>query len=396
MKVNNLSMNLGAKLSSRAVLLALVLIAGTSLSGCNDETEVLGRSEASPPVMVARVVVRDVVDRITATGQLVAKAEATIAAQISGQVTGIAVEEGDAVKANQILLEIDPQRRELEMASAEAQLAEASAQVVENWRAMDRIQRLNKRDAASRARLDEAQTALKLAHSRKTAGEARLGLARRALEDASVRTPFAGLVARRTVSVGEYLSVGLPLFEIVTLDPIETEFSVAEVDSGLVRPGQAVEVSLAPFPDERFAAVVTVVSPTIDPVTRTLRVKAELSNTAGRLRPGLFAHVELGVSERSDVIMVPEEALLQRAGGAELYRIVDVDRVQRVSVEMGVFADGWVEVRGGLVEGDRVVVRGQRNLVDGGAVSIRSRDGRPVGMPQVAAPASSIMPGADG
>ncbi len=396
MTVNDSGMSLGAKMSSRAVLLALVLAASASLSGCSEETEVLGRSEASPPVMVARVVVRDVVDRITATGQLVAKAEATIAAQIPGQVTGIAVEEGDAVQADQVLLEIDPQRRELEMASAEAQLAEASAQVVETWRAMDRIQRLNKRDAASRARLDEAQTALKLAHSRKTASEARLGLALRAVEDASVRTPFAGFVARRTVSVGEYLSVGLPLFEIVTLDPIQAEFSVAEVDSGLVRPGQAVEVSLAPFPEERFAAVVTVVSPTIDSVTRTLRVKAELSNAEGRLRPGLFAHVELGVSERSDVIMVPEEALLQRAGGAELYRIVDVDRVQRVSVEMGVFADGWVEVRGGLVEGDRVVVRGQRNLVDGGAVSIRSRDGRPVGMPQVAAPASSIMPGADG
>jgi RND family efflux transporter MFP subunit len=195
--------------------------------GCGQESGGPAQSQSAPPVMVARVVVRDVVDRITATGQLVAKAEATIAAQIPGQVTGITVEEGDAVSEGQILLEIDPQRRELELASAEAQLAEASAQVVETWRGMDRIQNLNKRDAASQSRLDEARTALKLAHSRKNAHEARVGLARRALADASVRTPFAGLVARRSVSVGEYLSVGLPLFEIVTLDPIEAEFSVA-------------------------------------------------------------------------------------------------------------------------------------------------------------------------
>ena len=376
--------------------IAASLAASFLVLGCGGEADGPAQGQSAPPVMVARVVVRDVVDRITATGQLVAKAEATIAAQIPGQVTGISVEEGDAVSEGQILLEIDPQRRQLELASAEARLAEASAQVVETWRGMDRIQNLNKRDAASQSRLDEARTALKLAHSRKNANEAHVGLARRALADASVRTPFAGLVARRSVSVGEYLSVGLPLFEIVTLDPIEAEFSVAEVDSGLVRPGQKVEVSLAPFPDERFAAVVTVVSPTIDRLTRTLRVKAELSNGAGRLRPGLFAHVELGVSERGGVVMVPEEALLQRAEGAVLYRMVGTDRVERVRVVTGVFADGWVEVRGKLDASDRVVVRGQANLLDGGAVSIRSRDGRPVDQPQVAAPASTLASGVDG
>ena len=376
--------------------IAASLAASFLVLGCGGEADGPAQGQSAPPVMVVRVVVRDVVDRITATGQLVAKAEATIAAQIAGQVTGISVEEGDAVSEGQILLEIDPQRRQLELASAEARLAEASAQVVETWRGMDRIQNLNKRDAASQSRLDEARTALKLAHSRKNANEAHVGLARRALADASVRTPFAGLVARRSVSVGEYLSVGLPLFEIVTLDPIEAEFSVAEVDSGLVRPGQKVEVSLAPFPDERFAAVVTVVSPTIDPLTRTLRVKAELSNGAGRLRPGLFAHVELGVSERGGVVMVPEEALLQRAEGAVLYRMVGADRVERVGVMTGVFADGWVEVRGKLDASDRVVVRGQANLLDGGVVSIRSRDGRPVDQPQVAAPASTLASGVDG
>ncbi len=388
----------GQSVAARSALaVALLGIGfGALLPGCSEEAPVVSGVEIAPPVMVARVVVRDVVDRISATGQLVAKAEASIAAQISGQITAIGVEEGDAVRLDQILLEIDPERRELEVASAEAQLAEAAAQVVESWRAMDRVQRLNKRDAASQARLDEARTALKLAHSRKNASEARLGLARHALADASVRTPFEGLVARRNVNVGEYLSIGMPLFEIVTLDPIEVEFSVAEIDSDRIRLGQDVEVSLAPFPGERFAATVTVVSPTISPVTRTLRVKAHLPNPDARLRPGLFARVELGVAERGDVVMVPEEALLQRADGVMVYRIVETDRVQRVRIETGVFADGWVEVRGPIGEGDQVVVRGQSGLVDGGVVSIRGRDGRPIGEPQVASPAGSLDPGADG
>lgn len=388
----------GRSLPPRSAFAALLLGAGllALLPGCSEETPISSKAGIAPPVMVARVVVRDVMDRITATGQLVAKAEASIAAQISGQITDIVVEEGDAVKVDQILLEIDPQRRELEVASAEAQLAEATAQVVESWRAMDRVQSLKKRDAASQARLDEARTALKLAHSRKNASQARLGLAKRALADASVRTPFAGLVARRNVSAGEYLSIGLPLFEIVTLDPIEVEFAVAEIDSDRIRLGQGVEVILAPFPGERFAATVTVVSPTINSATRTLRVKAQLPNPDARLRPGLFARVELGVDERDDVVMVPEEALLQRADGMMVYRIVETNRVQRVRIETGVFADGWVEVRGPIGEGDQVVVRGQSGLVDGGVVSIRGRDGRPIDEPQVASPAGSLNPGADG
>jgi multidrug efflux pump subunit AcrA (membrane-fusion protein) len=94
--------------------------------------------------------------------------------------------------------------------------------------------------------------------------------------------------------------------------------------------------------------------------------------------------------------MVPEEALIQRAEGAALYRMVGTDRVQRVRVTTGVFVDGWVEVRGELDAGDQVVVRGQANLLDGGAVSIRTRDGRPVDEPQVAAPVSSLDSGVDG
>ena len=119
-----------------------------------------------------------------------------------------------------------------------------------------------------------------------------------------------------------------------------------------------------------------------------------MSSRRGSTPSGAFARFPRRVF--GDVIMVPEEALLQRAGGAVLYRIVGADRVQRVAVEMGVFADGWVEVRGALGAGDQVVVRGQANLMDGGAVSIRSRDGRPIDQPQVAVPGSFIAPGVDG
>jgi membrane fusion protein (multidrug efflux system) len=168
---------------------------------------------------------------------------------------------------------------------------------------------------------------------------------------------------------------GTPLFDLVSLDPIEVEFSVAEVESARVAAGQTVDVRLAPFPDETFPATVTFVSPTIDPKTRTLRVKAELENRDGRLRPGLFAKVDLGVSERAGVAMVPEEAILQRADGAVVFRAADGNRVQRVVIETGVHREGRVEVVHGVSVGDLVVSRGQSTLADGDLVTPRHPDG---------------------
>ena len=246
---------------------------------------------------------------------------------------------------------------------------------------------------ASEARLDEDRTRESLARSAANGAEARLGLARRALEDSTVSAPFSGLIARRHVSVGEYLSIGAALFDLVALDPIEVEFNLAEVDSSKVALGHPVEISIAPYPGETFAATVSMISPTIDPRTRTLRVKAELRNPDGRIRPGLFAHTDLGVSERLGVIVVPDDAVVQRADGAVVFRLDDSGRAERRLVETGVQLDGWVEVSSGLSPGDVVVVRGQTRIDDGVAVSVRQADGQPVEASPVATQAEGLADG---
>jgi membrane fusion protein (multidrug efflux system) len=168
---------------------------------------------------------------------------------------------------------------------------------------------------------------------------------------------------------------GDELFELVALDPIEVEFHLPEADSSRVATGQTVDVRVAPFPDESFDGQVTVVSPTIDPRSRTLRVKAQLPNPDGRLRPGLFARIDLGVALRPDVPMVLEEAILRRAEGAIVFRSVDGNRVERVAVETGAHHAGHVEVVKGLAPGDLVVSRGGDRLDDGQLVLARNPDG---------------------
>ena len=344
------------------------------LASCSSEEKVTPVILA-PPVLVKTVGAHHLIDRIEATGQLLAKAEARVSAQVKGQIAHVAVEESGAVVADQVVLQIDPERRRLELASQRTRVVESKAQLELAQREHRRIAKLHAQSAASQSQLEESRTKLDLATSRLAGAEAELHLAERALRDATVTAPFAGLIARRYVNVGEFVSPGQELFDLVALDPIEVEFHLAERDSSRVDLAAVVEVRVAPFPNEIFYARVTVISPTIDPVTRTLRVKAELPNPDGRLRPGLFARADLGVAERANIPMIPEDAVLQRSDGAVVFRMVGDDRVERVRIRTGVYHDGLVEVADGLSPGDRVVVRGQTALIDGSAVSIRTRDG---------------------
>jgi len=332
----------------------------------------------APPVMVVPAISQRVVDRIEATGQLLAKAEATVAAQVAGEITGISADEGTPVEQGATVVEIDPERRQLEVDNMDAAAVQADAQLREARRELDRVQKLAGHGAASEARLDEARTQVDLARSRLVAAQAQAGLARRALADASVSAPFSGLIARRRVSAGEYVNQGQALFDLVALDPVEVEFHLAERDSSRVAIGQQVEVRVVAFPDETFSAVVSMVSPTIDEGTRTRRVKAALPNPDGRLLPGTFARIDLGVAERDGVVMIPKEAVLQRADGSIVFRLVANNRVERLRVETGLFRGDLVEVRGPVVAGDRIVVRGQTGLIDGSAVSLRNADGSSV------------------
>jgi membrane fusion protein (multidrug efflux system) len=335
--------------------------------------------------MVQPVEPHRVVERIQAAGDLIAKEEAVVSAEVGGLVTGILVDEGEAVESGMVILEIDPERRDLELSSQQARVERAEAGLREETRASKRIRALRSRKVVSQAQLEEAQTQLQSARSELTEAQAQLGLAERALRDASVQAPFPGIIARRYVSKGELVSVGDKLFDLVALNPIEIEFHLAEVDSGRVALNDEISVRVAPFPDDVFHATVTVISPRVDPGTRTLRVKGIIANSNGRLRPGLFARVDLGVNERKGVAMVPEETVLQRSDGPVAFRLLDENRVERRVLRTGVYRDGYVEVVDGLELGDLVVVRGQTALADGSLVALRRSDGSPAPPPSVSA-----------
>ncbi len=351
--------------TSRALVLALAVLGFACGRGAEPPATAVAPSVTTAPVELLRLV-----DRIQATGDLIARDEATVASEVAGVVTEILVDEGRPVAKGEAIVAIDPERRKLELEARRARMAEAEAAESEQRRATARVRELFAKNVASQAQLDTAELGLRLAGSRLAAARAELGLGERALRDARVGAPFDGLVARRLISQGEFVQPGQPLFELVALDPIEVVFHLPEVDSARVRLGSEVEVRLSPYPGETFRARLSMITPRIDPQTRTLRVKGTIPNADGRLRPGMFARVDLGVADRPDVAMIPEDAILLRTEGPVVFRLVGGSRVERRLVRTGAVRDGRIEVIDGLAAGDAVVVRGQSGLVDGAAVTV--------------------------
>jgi membrane fusion protein, multidrug efflux system len=364
--------------TSRWLHRCAALVAAAALCACGaDPTE----AAKGTPVTVERVTAHRIVEQIQATGELLAVEEASVAAEVSGRITTMRVSEGAAVSKGDVVLEIDRERRELELANERAMVAGARSEIAQERRERNRIQTLFKSEAASQAQLDAASTRLRTAEAKLAAAEAQLGLAQLALRNASVAAPFDGLVARRFVSAGDHVAEGEKLFDLVALDPIEVEFHLAERDSARVAVGHIVDVRVTPYPDEVFRATVHVVSPRIDPATRTLRVKARVENQERKLRPGLFARADLGVAERDRVPMIPEQAVLQRSDGSVVFVVRDGNRAERRPVKLGVFREGLAEVVEGVAVGEQVIVRGSSRLVDGAVVDLRRSDGTSVDGP---------------
>src|SRR5262249_58020932 len=135
-----------------------------------------------------------------ATGELLAVDEASVAAEVSGRITALRVSEGAPVHQGDVVLEIDRERRELELANERAMVAAARSEIAQERRELERIRTLHQSQAASQAQLDAATTRMRTAEAKVAAAEAQLGLAQLAFRNASVAAPFEGLVARRFVS----------------------------------------------------------------------------------------------------------------------------------------------------------------------------------------------------
>ncbi|MDX1756445.1 MAG: efflux RND transporter periplasmic adaptor subunit [Marinobacter sp.] len=324
-------------------------------------------AQPQPPAIVSATTARE--DAWTpakkAVGSTLAVNGIAVANEVPGVVETINFESGDSVKAGDVLLRLNAAIDEaaLRTRRAEAQLAEQE---------FKRVSDLLPRRAVSQSQYDEAKANF-------DAAKARVNEAEATLSKKVIRAPFDGTLGLRMVDQGEYLATGTAIVEINMLDPIYVDYTLSEKDLPLVQTGYQVEVTVAAMPDEVFSGEVSAINTSVNPETRTVRVRATIDNEAGKLRPGMFATIHTRQPEDTEVITVPQTAISYNTYGDFVFVIEpgedDQLVVNRRTVETGQVRDGRVAVVNGLEAGEQVVSKGLLRLRAGQHVEIQAPSG---------------------
>ncbi len=302
-------------------------------------------------------------------GSLRADESVVVRPEVAGRINRIHFAEGGRVAAGQPLFTLDG-------SLAQASLNEATANLENSRRASARAGQLSKDKLIAQADFDKARAAFGV-------DQARVASARTALSKMTLRAPFSGQIGLREVSVGEFVNVGQDLVTLVRLDPIEVDFSVPESTLAQLRNGQNVSITVDAFPNDHFGGVVTAIDPVIDPSSRSAKLRAQIANPDGRLRPGQFAQLQLDTGgNRADALLVPEQALMQDGDQRFVWTVVD-GKAKKAVIKTGVRVPGAFQVTEGLKSGDVVITAGQTKpmMHDGLAVQPLPPGGAPSGAP---------------
>jgi membrane fusion protein (multidrug efflux system) len=292
-------------------------------------------------------------DSVSATGSLVAVQGVTISAELGGKVTEIAFESGGRVEAGDLLVRLDTTAEEAQLRSAQAaaRLARIS---------LNRIRGLRANKTVSQADLDTA-----VANYKQTT--AQVDNMDAAIAKKTISAPFAGQLGIRQINLGQILEQGTPIVTLQTIDPIHVDFSLPQQRFSLLSTGTAIRVTTDAAPGKTFEGKITALNPEIDQVTRSIPIRATLANKAERLRPGMFANVEVLLPTEQEVLAIPTTAVLYAPYGDTVFVIDEVKdeksgKAQQVLrqqiVRLGDSRGDFVAVTNGLQEGELVVTSG--------------------------------------
>ena len=319
------------------------------------DTSKPARPDAAPSrsVRVIRAESRPMERTLHVVGTLSAHEEATVAAQVSGQIEKNRVDLGDRVTVGQELALIDTTSYDALTRQSAAQLARATAAAASAAQSLKRVQDLQKDKIASTSDLDLAVAEADKTQADVKAAEAADAIARLNLDRSRVKAPFDGAVAQRIANVGDYVAAGTPILKLVKTDPLRLRLEVPERESAVVRVGQAVRITVE-GDTNIYAGSIARVAPAIVDADRMLPVEADVPNPGG-LRVGLFAHAEIIVNAHDQAISVPANALTVFAGIEKVVALKD-GKAQEKTVTTGRRGPGWVEILSGVNAGETLVL----------------------------------------
>ncbi len=311
------------------------------------------KEEPPVPVEVTVAGPRDIPATFVATGSLEAKRQVKLIAKSGGQITKLAVEEGDYVKQGTVLLEIEHREEELKLEQNKVRAETAQ-------RELDRTQGLMSKELGSAQDLEKHKDDAQVA-------QLDLHMSEVELDNKIVKAPFAGQVTVRDVQLGQTVNVGQSLIEVADVSPLQLKLYLPEKMVGELAAGQSVNLFSDVDPSLRLTGVVERIAPAVDPATSTVKVTLHVDAANGKARVGTFVRAHITTDVHKGAVSVPRKALVPEAGVTYLF-LAEADTVRKVPVTTGYQDESYVEIVSGVKSGTKVVSVGQGGLRDGSKI----------------------------
>jgi membrane fusion protein, multidrug efflux system len=327
-----------------------------------------GAAFQPPPEAVTTIVAVEEMwpTTLDAIGTVAAVQGVTVSADLPGTVARIGFDSGRAVRAGEVLVELDTRQEKAQLAAVEAGRDLAGLN-------FDRMQGLLNEKVISRAEFDNAT-----AEQKQTV--ARVGEIRAAIDRKTIRAPFAGVLGIRQVNLGQYLAGGDAIVSLQSLNPIYANFGVPQQEAGQVRIGRPVRITAGDATGVEFVGRVTAIDSTVNESTRNVQVQATFANPGGTLRPGMFVQTQLTVGTGRQVVTLPGSAVSYAPYGDSVFVVTDLKTpdgqpyrgVRQQFVKLGGGRGDQVAIVSGVKAGDEIVTSGVFKLRNGAAVQINN------------------------
>ena len=328
-----------------------------------------GASFAPPPTAVTTIVAKR--ETWPSTLQVIGTAAAiqgvTVSADLPGTVDRIHFESGKAVQVGDVLVELDTRQERAQLAAAQADWELARI----NY---ERQEKLVAQGVVARTEYDNASAQQK-------STEAHVGEIKATIERKTIRAPFSGILGIRQINLGQYLSAGQAIVSLQAVNPIYVNFGVPQQQSPQVRMGGSLRMTSDDLPGIQFAGRVSAVDSVVNEATRNIQVQATLTNPQGRLRPGMFVQVELGLGANRQIIALPASSINYAPYGNSVYVVTDVQDpksgktfrgVRQQFVKLEGSRGDQVAVVSGVNPGEEIVTSGVFKLRNGAPVQVNN------------------------
>ncbi|HEV2716817.1 MAG TPA: efflux RND transporter periplasmic adaptor subunit [Terriglobales bacterium] len=329
-----------------------------------------GGSFQPPPTAVTTIVAQREMwpSTLNLIGTTAAIQGVTVSADLPGTVAKINFESGKSVHAGDVLVELDTRQERAQLAAAEADRDLARI-------TYGRQQQLVNQGVVARTEYDNAEAQQK-------STDAKVGEIRATIERKTVHAPFSGILGIRQVNLGQYLAAGQAIVSLQALNPIYVNFGVPQQESNKVQIGRTLRITSDNLPGVQFSGRVTAVDSVINEATRNIQIQATLANPQGKLRPGMFVQVDVGVGASRQVVTLPASAINYAPYGDSVFVVTDLQDPQSKKTYRGV-RQQFVKVEGsrgdqvaiisGLNAGDEVVSSGVFKLRNGAPVQVNNK-----------------------